>query len=245
MDLSAAQALDYLTWTNTESVRAERTRRGSPLADAVPVAKRRALRQRELAASGGVYTGLDRVFLVPAAVLAPGWLFEPADVLVTLPPAADAGTRYTVLEAQSGKRDQTWRLTCRNLALSTLLQDLVTVERAALSQDAAGAFVKRFPSETNGSFGTNLYANLPARVQLLRNEVVDQRGVRAFVGRCAVIVGAQVAVTSEDRVLWSDTLGVAGPAQTAADAPRVLDIVGVHNARRIDELTVLDCELRP
>lgn len=241
MDLSPSFATDYLVWDNSEPVRIERARRGAPQLDAT-IAKRRSLTQRELAASGGVYTGDDCVWLVPRALLPPDWAFEPADAVVPQPPKDDASSRYVVLEANDQKWRNTWKLTCRNLVLNYRLRDTVQIERAALSNDAAGAFVKAFPSDPVNPGGVVLFANVPARVQLLTDEVRDERGLRGFAGDFAVVVGRQLpGVSNEDRVVWADTLGLYGPA----GATRVFDIKGYHDPQRIDQLPVLDCELRP
>ena len=217
------QSRDYLTWDNTEAVTYQSRRAaGGPKAP-IPVAKRRPLKKHELSASGGVYTGLDRVWIVPAALLPPGVVPKPADVLT------DAkGTPWTVLEAAAAKTDQTWRLTSRDLVLAYDLRDMVNVERAAISYDAAGAAIKAFPTGSP-SGGQVLYAGLPARVQLLTGEIAEERGIRGTERAYDVIVGGQVDDVSEaeDRINWNGVY---------------LDIVRLKNAERIDELPVLECK---
>lgn len=223
MDLSSAFVSDWQVWDNTEAVSLSVARAAGPYADAVPVAKRRALTTRELAASGGVYTGQDRVWLLPVALLTPGLQLKPADAVVDA-----SGTRWTVLEAALNKFGATWRLTCRDLVLAFDLRVIITIERAALSYDAAGAAVKTFPP----AGGLVLIDQLPARVQPLREEVADQRGLRGPLLRYDVIVGRPVdGVSTEDRVKLPDG--------------SYLDILGYRNPDRIDELPVLECQRKP
>ncbi len=217
---------DYLVWDNVEPILFESTRKAAtPILDAIAVAKVRVLTSRELLRSGGVYNGEDRKVIFPKKLLTTGLAPKEGDVSVR----AD-GSRWTCLEVQFGKWDQTWMLTSRNLVLAADLRDTIDIQRAQISYDAAGAAVKTFPP-TGGSVP---YRSLPARVQLLTDEVVDERGIRGFKGTHVIIVGKEVAVTPEDRVAW-----VSGGKTV------LFDIVGYHDAQRIDELPKLDCELRP
>lgn len=228
MDLTASFASDWRTWDQVEQVGIEYARSGQNAAGAVPVAKRRNLTKKELLASGGVYTGLDRVWLVPQSLLPPGFAFKPADVVIDL-----AGTRWTVLEADHGKFGQTWRLTTRDLVLANDLRDTIDVERATISYDVAGAAIKTFPP----AGGLALYPAVAARVQQTGESVVDQRGIRGPLRKYDVIVGRQVPLLStEDRVKWTDP----STKQVA-----YLDIVGIRQPQQIDQLTVVECEQRP
>ncbi len=254
MDLSAGMSLDHLCWDNTSSVAYEQAVAVPSIADAAPLfdgtspapapppsrnrvlyvqtAKRRNLTSRELAASGGVYTSLDQVWLIPTAVLPRGHVCKAGDVVVE-PDSLDASqpsTRWTVLEKGWGKNRQTWRLTCRDLVLAYDLRDLVTIERPAISYDAAGVPVKAFPSDPVNPGGKTLYAALPARAQLVSKDVAEQRGIRGLEGKYEVIVGQEVAVTQEDRVLLPSGM--------------YLDIVGYTQAMRIDELPRIVAERR-
>lgn len=246
---------DYLSWDNTVPVRYEIARRVPSVADLPPafdgrtpapatpvgrnkalgisVAKRRNLTSRELAASGGVYSPKDQVWLLPDALFPTGILSKPGDVIVEQGGALDGtldGTRWTVLEESWGKNRQTRRLTCRNLTLAFDLRDLVTIERPAISSDAAGVQVKAYPSDPSNPGGVVLYANLPARAQLVTKEVAEQYGVRGLEGKYRVIVAQEVDVTSEDRLRLDNGL--------------YLDVAGYENAARIDELPVVVCERR-
>lgn len=254
MDLTASWATDYLTWDNVEPagvvierarlsvpapVNDQQLRKGQPGApfdpaaapsanaeDFASVAKRRNLTRKEQAASFGTYTAKDRVWLVPAAVMGPGFEIKPGDVIVGKRPLNEFDTdRWTVLEADLGKYGQTWRLTTRNLSLAYELQELINIERPAVSYDAAMAPVKAWPTGPQPLGGIVLYGNLPARPQLLTKEIKDERGIRGLERRYDVIVGRQVAVTNEDRIAWRG---------------EYLDIIGYRNAERIDELPIIE-----
>lgn len=248
-------SLDYLCWTNTSSVLYESARAVPSVADKpprfdgktpatstppsrnqpllIPVAKRRNLTRRELASSGGVYTGLDQVYLLPDALFPVGLASKPGDVVVELTDGSaeeQPGTRWTVLEVGWGKNRQTRRLTCRDLVLAYDLRDAITIERPAITYDAAGAPYKAFPSDAVNPGGVVLYQDLPARVQLVTKDMADERGIRGLEGKYEVIVGQEVDVTSEDRI--------------ALPGGVYLDIVGYKNAMRIDELPVIVAERR-
>lgn len=250
LDMSA----DYLCWDNTCAVIYETARAVPSVADLPPVfdgrtpapqplpsrnrsfgvatAKRRNLTRRELAASMGAYTGLDQVWLMPDVLFPVGESSKPGDVVVETGDGAEAqpGTRWTVLEVGWGKNRQTRRLTCRDLVLSYDLRDLVTVERPALSYDAAGVPVKAFPSDLANPAGVVLYAQLPAKAQLVTKEIAEKYGIQGLEGKYRVIVGQEVDVTTEDRIVLPSGL--------------ILDIVGYENAQRTDELPVVICERR-
>lgn len=235
---------DYLSWDMTEAARLEVARRVAVPPDLdpllatgpharpvppsknrivpLPVAKRRLLTKRELAASGGAYTGLDRAWLVPAAVLPQSFVIKPADVVVDV-----TGARWTALEADLGKGGQTWKLVCRNLTLAYDLSETITVERAQVVYDAAGVAVKLFPSGPPPTGGEVLYAGLLARVQLENQPEVDERGYRGSERRYDVIVAQELDVIREDRILLSDKV-------------TYLDILDYHQAQRIDQLPVIE-----
>lgn len=252
---------DFLTWDNTRQVVYEVARAVPSIADLPPLfdgkatapptppsrnrrcfistAKRRGLSKRELAASGGVYTGDDQVWILPDALFPPGWRSKPGDVVID--PGSylqDAptdlhqthGERFTVLEVGWGKNRQTRRLTCRDLVLTHALRDSITIERPAISYDAAGVPVKRFLSDVVNPGGVPLYTGLPARAQLMSKEVAEMYGIKGLEGKYQVYVGREVDVTLEDRVLLASGL--------------YLDIVGYQQAQRIDQLPFIVAERR-
>lgn len=218
MPMTVPVGQDYHAWDNVQEVRFEHARRAGAASPAVlPVAKGRAVTKREKSPSGGVYLGFERNWLVPRAVLPANLEPAPGDVVVD-----GDGTRWTVLTCDQWAFNTVLRLGCVNLTLAHDLRDAVDVERAALSQDAAGAYVKTFPP----AGGTVAYGSLPCRVQLVQEEIDDQRGIRGFLRRYDVTVDRQVTVTNEDRLKLADGT--------------YLDVVGYRNATRIDELPVIE-----
>lgn len=211
---------DYLVWEGLEPVTLEVSRRqGSGQRVGLCKAKRRALTRRELAASAGAYTGEDLVWLLPQAQL-PECKFQvkPADVVTD-----GEGREWTVLEAAHNKLRQTWRLVTRDLVLAYDLRDLITVERAELGEDLAGAAVKR---EWQA-----LYASVPARVQPSERREAEEHGVEGWEEAFDVWVGRELAdVGREDRVKLRDGT--------------YLDVVRYRQAERIDQLPVLECVRR-
>ena len=245
---------DFLLWDNTSMVRYEVARAVPSVADVsplfdgrspapatpksrnksilVPIAKRRNLTMRELAASGGVYQSSDQVYLIPDALLSPSQVRpKMGDVVIETDddsPGRQPGQRWTVLDVSRGKSRQTHRLACRNLALALDLRETVTIERPAIRYDAAGVPVKAFPSDATNPGGVTLYSQLPGRAQLVTKEMADEHGIRGLEGKYEVFVDREVDVTHEDRLLLANGL--------------YLDIVGYRNGQRIDELPVIVCE---
>ncbi len=248
LDLS----MEHLVWDHTSSlVYTSRRLNGGDQQLRVSIAKRRAVNRKELAASNGVYTATDQVFLIPTAEILPllqqGREPQPGDRVTPDPDPAGAGTNeaagtvdYVVLpEGVAGQRrdkngPQCWKITARNLVLAFELYDLIDIQRPALQYDAAGAVVRKWP-DTDGA-GQVVYGQLPARVQLLTQEETEERELRGFRSTYAVIVSKQLALGSEDRVRW---------VPRGQTTPVYLQILGQHNPQRIDELPVLDCVLPP
>jgi hypothetical protein len=240
MDLHAARLQDWRSRDGYGPIRYLSARR--PLNDPTgPVitddskamdvmARRRNLTTREKAASGGVYFGGQQIWKVPVEVLPVKFQLKPADVIVDRD-----GHKHTVQSTDLINERTEWRLETLDLVLAYDLRDTVNIERATISNSPAGAYLKAFASGPPPNGGEVIYNGLAARVQLVTQEVNDQRGLRAFLGNYLIIVSRQVSVTNEDRVFWTDSGGVV----------RYFDIKGYHNAQRIDELPVLDVELRP
>lgn len=224
MALQLGYTGDDSCWDNCEPVTLEITRHPANRADTIPRAKRRNVRGREKSPSGGVYAGYEVRWHLPARLLAPEVRPKPGDVIID-----QDGVRWTVLTVDRNRLGQTWALGCVDLVLANDLRDTIDVEEPTIEYDRAGAAVKRFPS-SDPKGGRILYASVPARVQQVGQEQEDQRGIRAFLGKYDVIVGKQLAVTFEGRVKWGSVY---------------LDIKGVRNPERIDELQVLECEARP
>jgi hypothetical protein len=183
-------------------------------------AKRRNLTSREKAASNAVYVGAELVWLLPAiliqGVVKPGDLITDGD-----------GAIYTVLDTDLQALRSFWRLRTVNLSIAYDLQDQVDVQRGTVVDDGAGTPVKLFPPDG----GQTLYSAVPARVQPTTEEIRDERGIRGPVVKYDVIVSqSATGISTEDRLLW-----------TARG--RYLEIRGIRNPEKIDELPVLECEL--
>lgn len=229
LDLSA----DHLCWDQVESVGYESARRGDAVRDVVPIAKRRAIRGRQKSPSNGVYVGYEVSWVLPARELPQGLVPKPGDAVVD-----GDGRRWTVLTTDERCLRQRWALGCVDLELALDLQDAIDIERATVVTDSSGAGIKRFPSGPNNQLGGRvLYASLPARVQLVSEEVQEVRDVRAFLKKYEVHVASPVPfLCSEDRIRWTDRY---------AGQTRYLDVVGVRKPEQLDELWAIDAELRP
>lgn len=214
---------DHTAWDNTEAVTLEQSTRGGGRSAPVAWAKRRAVRVREQSPSGGTYQGHEVRWHVPTCLLPPGFLLSPGDAVLD-----GQGTRWTVLTRELNRLGETLALGCVDLVLALDLRDLITIERAEISYDSAGAPVKEF---------RQVLYTLPAKVQLVTEEIADQRGMRASLRRYEVTLGAQVPLldVSEDRMVWTD------PAGERA----VLDMLELRQPERIDELPVVVAERRP
>ncbi len=242
MNLTSRFASDWRVWDNVEAVTYEKAMRSvapfdsDPLLQkplpvvpfdpaavpdtgvyqSIPVAKRRKLSVRELAVSGGAYTGRDRVWFIPRTFLADA---KPGDVVV-----ADQ-ERWTVMEEELGKFGQTWRLTTRDLTVSYDLRDVVNIERPQITYDAAGAPIMLFPSGPAPNGGEVLYPSLVCKVQPTTQEIAEERGIRGTAQSYDVIVSRQIAVCQYDRIAW-----------TAGTQTVYLDILKLENPQSIMEL---------
>ena len=236
---------DWRVWDKMEPIRIESARRKINVPDSVPQAKRRALTRKELAASGGAYTSQDMVWLVPVE-LVPHLDFKPADVVLDRD-----NIRWTALEAGFNTWRTWWRLVTRDLVLAFDLRDKIDIERASISMDASGAYVKAFPTLTPaiGSQlldpqpigGTVAYRNLAAAVHPEAEDVVDQRGIRGSQTQLKIYVEKQIVVNvAEDRIRWVDVQGKVGPR----GAVHVLDMVHYQQADQIDQLPFITAVLK-
>jgi hypothetical protein len=144
----------------------------------------------------------------------------PADVVID-----GSGVRWTALTRDVNRLAETYMLGCVDLTLAHGLRDTVVIERATLGQSASGVPTKTFD---------RVLATCAARVQELSRQTVEERGARYSRPRYDVIIDRQLDIdTAEDRVRW-----------TKRGNTKYLDIIGYRNPERIDELPVLECELR-
>jgi hypothetical protein len=217
---------DHLCWDNVEASppTLEVTTRAAPIVVPLPVAKRRAIRGREKSPSGGVYSGYELRWLLPRVTLPADVEPKPADVVVD-----STLNRWTVLTVERNKANQTIVLGCVNLVLAYQLRDTITVERATIQSNTAGASVKLFPPP-----GGRVLYTLAARVQPLSSGAKEERGLRYDGQMYEVTIDRQVQIdTAEDRVNFNDN-GIT----------RYLDVVKYEQPSRIDELPTLTCEER-
>lgn len=221
---------DYLVWDNRETITVYPAPRRENLSFPVENAKRRNLTTKELAASQGAYTSLDRVWLLPvlesqalhdAYPLSPWFVIEDAQ-----------GSPWTVLEAGLNTWETWWRCVTRNLIVAANLQDLITIERPEITEGESGEPVYAWPPQA----GAYVVENFAAKVQITDAEPTMVNGVETAARSYDVILSAQIDIRKDDRVVWlnSDRQG---------DNPRgmVLQWQRLWNPERIDELPRLAC----
>jgi len=189
-------------------------RRGSTLAAAAS-ALRRAISTREAQASGGRYTSSDVAWHLPIAALA------------AAPAVGDAigdaaGVRWTILEVQQSIVVGRWRCLARNLAVAHGLNELVRIERAVWSKDAAGAATPTWQEEHGG---------LAARIQPQSAAVAIDADRMKLVLTHRVFVAEPVAVDENLRVVDADG--------------RTYRVVGCEQPERIDALLILNVIAEP
>lgn len=214
---------DHLCWDGAEQATLlVRLRGGGERAVGVPLAKRRNIRLREKSPSSGVYIGAEINWHVPQRDLPAGIEPKPGDAI------EDRQQRqWTVLTVARNRLGHTWTLGCVDLVIAHDLRDLVTIQRPQLSYDAAGVASKQWLSR---------YTDVPARVQSTTQSVSEERAVRAARQAYEVVVARQLADVdlAVDRIEWRDPQG----------ETRYLDMVGFRQPDRIDELPVIEAELR-
>jgi hypothetical protein len=217
-------ANDYQVWDDTETLTVFSAPRNDLIQFPAKNAFRRALTTREKAASNGAYTGQDLVFLIPSPESQKPddhFPFKPGDVVV------DAKlTSWTVLEAGSIAWTNLWRLVTRNLVLTHGLRNEVTILRPTITTHAGG-----HPVFSWGPDATKVVENLPARVQLMETTPDVLNDVDSAHERFTVILGQQVTLETEDRIVVTK-----GQRQGIA-----LEWQAMRNADRIDELPVVEC----
>ena len=227
--MSEAVRHDWTSWEGLEPARLVHTRRVGPRVEFAIQAKRRALTYKEKAASKGVYQEATAVWMIPDELIQQRPLRQ-GDVV-----EEKDGTAWTALQSDLVVLKSVWKLTTVNLAIAHDLADKVAIERASLPFDAAGAVVKLFPPDG----GKVLYNNLLVSLQPEDTEVAEQRGIVGDLIKFNVVLSRPCAdVTTQDRIkVISSLAGI--PAGT------YLEIRGVKNANRIDELPYLEAELVP
>ena len=222
--LDASLTTDYRVWDLTEPITYYHVRRGAggtaPDVEQIAVAKRRPINKKELAKSAGAYSGLDRVWLIPAPLIV-GEACKPGDQLQSKVTNAPL---YTVLEADLNRHGNTWRLTTRDPIIAYNLRDTMNVETPMnLGQrgPAGAQAVKQWVTK---------YSAVVCRMQPEESQVADQRGQRGMVKRYICYLATPIDVTNEDRIAFGGVY---------------YDITAVRNQESISDLMEIDCEKRP
>jgi head-tail adaptor len=218
-DIARDLSLDYKVWDNRECMDYSSRNNTGDVTYADVTGKRRAPTYRELAASNGAYTASDVVWLVPSVLL--GVTGKPGDYITD-----EDGTVYTVLEASHNAFRSFWRFVTRDLVLANDLRDTIDIQRPTIGYDSAGGKLRTFPPLG----GSTAYDDLPAKVQKLTDTLAVALGVEGFKADYAVIVGQQVTIEEGDRIKFGSLY---------------LDITGLRNPSRIDELPVLTAVIQP
>jgi len=185
-------------------------RPGSSGSTEVTHALRRALRTREVEASGGRYTAGDVAWHLPASELASPP--RPGDVILD----AD-GRRFTVLDVRQAVLGSRWRCVARNLAVVHGLDTYVDVQRATYSKGTGGAERATWHPWRTG---------LPARIQPAEIQVNNAHRRQTTAARFTVFLADDVELDHTHRIK--------GPDGT------IYRILACRKAERIDALAEID-----
>lgn len=185
-----------------------------PLAYAGGAARRRAVSLKEVAASAGAYTGRDRAWLVPDAVMPDGLTPRPGDQL-----RDSDNVDWTVGEVQTGKFGNTHRCLCRALAVVNELSATGTLSRPDNTQDAAG----RMALTSYAAVGS-----VACRVQPQDSAAADVFDRRTTPLKYVAYLATPLAARAKDRFT------VGGVAYT---------VEGFRNPERVWDLMALDLTL--
>jgi hypothetical protein len=174
-----------------------------PVTDAKP----RALRISEAAASGGVYTTQDRVWLIPTELVV-GTTPKLGDVIRTA-----ANVDWTILNIDPlAKFGNTYRLITRNLTLVAGLTQSARVLRPSSAIDSAG--------QRNPTFN-EVYANLSCKLQEVVHGLPEFQGGSTDRREYVLYVGTRLVLLAGDVVEISS---------------KRYDVVGSGSWDRIDQL---------
>lgn len=219
MDIS----LDPLVWDFTEAVRVLSRRNSSSAWDVAANALRRQPSIKERAPSNGAYQGADLNWCIPSVNLVGTGDLKPGDRVVE-----EDGTEWVALTVEHATFRSFWRLYTINLCIHHDLRDLVEIQEPTITYDAAGGPVRLWPDGATPG-GRVSYAALAAKVQKLEDTVVEERGLHGFNGSHAIYLSQEVAITKQARVKFEG---------------QYFDIRAMRNPLRLDEVPVLDADLR-
>lgn len=213
---------DYTVWDNLETVRVEvfQTVGAAGTSETGTItAKRRAITLREMQASGGAYCASDVKWIIPEKLNVASYTFRPGDLVV------DADDRnWTILDVMQGKWQQTWQLTCRDLAIHHSLSDKITIQRSTpIRDELTGAWSRTWAP---------LHADLLCRVQPQAATVDDEAalGIGGETTSYTVFLSRNLAIdVRECRAVWDG---------------KILDLQRLTMAERIGDLPQLEATLR-
>lgn len=208
----------YKFWPNTETIcfRSDQTASdsdGNVLTCSLK-AFRRAPTYRELAASGGVYTGQDLVWLVPNTLLPPGVSPKPGDLVID-----NEENEWDVLEASKNAFSSHWRLICRDPVIVFDLRDTFTIKAPTNAQDAAGA---RTPTLT--ATGTTYNG----RFQLVSEAPAEGRGKTLLRREYQLFTAVEITGLSHEH-------------QVLDSSSNVYEFLRYTNRARLGELSMIEC----
>ena len=214
--VSLDTSTDDAVWDNVSDISFASVSKTDDALTCIMRAHRHAIGRKELAVSNGVYVPEDTIWRLPRRSMG-----------TVVPKVRDRITDvenvvWTILEVSRIAATQRYRCVCRDLILVENLRDSILIETPSYTFDTAGIRIKTFTSK---------YAGLPARVQPITSEIVDERAIRGFKTTHTVIVDRQLSVTNEDRIVLENG--------------RILEIRGYRDPERIDELPQIDAELVP
>lgn len=210
---------DQLSMDGRESVEYQSTRKAGGVTVTLPNAIQYPITTRELAASGGRYTGSDVVWSLRLAELG-DVTPKPADTIIDATAAV-----WTVLDVAVSRFAGFAKATCRNLAVAFGLEDAVDIEVPTVAAGDTGGRANVWAAK---------YSDLACRMQPDATESFDARGKDATARRYLCYVARQIDPRSD-----------AGDWGRVTFEGRYYQITGYRQAERIDELPVVECVLNP
>lgn len=178
-------------------------------------AKRRAITNKEIYRSNGVYTGKNQVWIIPKMVLPDGVVPKPGHVVVD-----SEGISHTILEVQKGKWTQTHRCVTIIVNIEEDLDQLCDIERYSNKQDEAGRPTYDEVSE--------VYAGIQCHVQPMDSRVAMIQGRKLLPNEYYAVLAYPVEVRPHD------VLVAYAPGEITATGTEYT-ITGTSDPKRLDE----------
>lgn len=170
---------------------------------------------REAAPSAGIHTASDVVWHLPV------------EALCTMPELGATitdgeGVDWTVLEVSRETLGTRWRCRTRALAIAAGLDQLITIEQAVWTKDAAGAAHAKWKTWREG---------VRARIQPVSGDIDQQHAMRHTRTTHRVYLAERIELDENKRIV-------------AADG-RTYHVLGFEMPERIDKLMVVHVEESP